>query len=222
MIFLAILSGLLAALFLVMLFVGLSFLPPGKTKLWQELERMKAALSKRHPELTPIGRHELEIISNGQQKHKIRRWLSTSAEGVYTTIFNEPVAAYSYKQFPGKKNSSILFVKTAEHEYAYLNRKNETRLYIDQQEVGYISQQGVLTGKRTGKVLAQLAPPKGQLLPVKVGEREIGSINQKAATGVKGLSERAFEFLLPDISEKEEQLFLAISLREMIGKVLRP
>ena len=55
-----------------------------------------------------------------------------------------------------------------------------------------------------------------------LGDREIGSINQKAATGVKGLSERAFELLLPDISEKEEQLFLAISLREMIGKVLRP
>ncbi len=222
MIFLAILSGLLAVLFVILLFMGLSFLPPSKNKLWQELERMKAALIKRHPELTPIGRQELEIMSNGQQKHQVRRWLSTSAQGVYTTIFNEPVAAYSYKQFPGKKNSSILFVKTAEHEYAYLNRKNETRLYIDNQEVGSISQQGVLTGKRTGKVLAQLAPPKGQLLPVKVGEREIGSINQKATTAVKGLSERAFEFLLPDISEKEEQLFLAMSLREMIGKVVRP
>lgn len=221
MIFLAILSGLLATLFVILLFLGLSLLPPSKNKLWEELERMKTALSKRHPDLTPIGRHELEIISNGQQKHLRRRWLSTSAQGVYATIFNEPVAAYSYKQFPGKKNSAILFIKTAEHEYAYLNRKNETILYIDNQEVGYISREGVLTGKRTGKVLAQLAAPKGQLLPVKVGEREIGSINQRETTAVKGLNERAFEFLQPDISEKEEQLFLALSLQKMVEKVVQ-
>lgn len=221
MIFLAILSGLLAALFIILLFLGLSFLPPSKTKLWQELERMKAALIKRHPDLTPIDRHELEIVSYGQQKHQRRRWLSTSAQGVYTTIFNEPIAAYSYKQFPGKKNSTILFIKTAEHEYAYLSRKNETTLYIDNQEVGYINYKGVLTGKRTGKVLAQLAAPKGHLLPVKVGEREIGSINQKGTSAVKGLNERAFEFLQPDISEKEEQLFLALSLQNMVEKAVR-
>lgn len=220
MIYLAILTALFVALALTLTSLIIDNIAPNKKKMMAELEKMKADLKTWAGDLTPINRAEMEIFSRGQQKHVLRRGVSTTAKGIYTTIFHEPVAAYSYRQFAGKQKSALMYAKTAEHEYAYIVRKGLTTLYIDGQEVGEINEEGILKGARTGKELAKVQAEHSSLLPVIVGSREIGSIARKPGSGVKGLNDRAFELLKPDINDKEEQLFIALALKELVSQVV--
>ena len=220
MIYLSILTALFVALALVLTGLLIGNLAPNRKKMMAELDRMKAELKTWAGDLAPINRSEMELFSMGQQKHVLRRGVSTTAKGIYTTIFHEPVAAYTYKQFAGKQKSALLFARTAEHDYAYLTHKGQTSLFIDGQEVGSLNADGVLKGLRTGKELARVQAEKAALLPIVVGEREIGSISRKSTSAVKGLNDRAFEFLKPDINDKEEQLFLALALKELVSQVV--
>ncbi len=220
MIYLTILTALFVALALVLSLLLIGNLSPARKKMMAELDRMKTELGSWAGHLTPINRSEMELFSLGQQKHVLRRGVSTTAKGIYTTIFHEPVAAYTFKQYAGKHKNSLLFARTAQHDYAYLTHKGNTTLFIDGQEVGQLQADGVLKGIRTGKELAKVQSEKSALLPVVVGEREIGSISRKPASSVKGLNDRAFEYLKPDISDKEEQLFLALALKELVGQVI--
>jgi hypothetical protein len=59
------------------------------------------------------------------------------------------------------------------------------------------------------------------MLPVTVGNKEVGSLTKKQANAEKGLQDRAFEFLANEMNDKEEQLFLALILEELVNRTLR-
>ena len=219
---LAALAGLLVVGGLVMATILAGNMAPNQKRLKMETQRMKEDMDKWMTDLVPLDQKELELFSLGQDKQVLRRGISKTAKGIFTTIYHEPVVAYSYREYLGKKDkpNALLFARTAEHEYIYWIRKGKAALFIDGQEVGQLSAEGRLTGKRTGKELASLQGPVENLLPVTVGGREVGSLTQKRSDGKKGLYERAFEYLREDLNEKEEQLFLALAIKELVGRSL--
>ncbi len=220
MMILAAMAGLLVVGGLALATVLAGNMAPGKKRLQMETQRMKEDMNKWVGELVPLNQEELELFSLGQDKQVLRKGVSTTAKGIFTTIYHEPVVAYSYRQYLGRKGqpNALLFARTAEHEYTYWIRKGKATLFIDDQEVGQLSAEGQLKGKRTGKILASVQGPKEKLLPVLVGGREVGSLTQKKSDGKKGLHDRAFEYLREDLSDKEEQLFLALAIQELVGR----
>lgn len=222
MIYLAILAGTLVIGGLALTSLVAKNMAPGNKRLAMETERLKEDMDTWITKLVPIDKEELELFSLGQDKQVLRKGVTTTAKGIFTTIYHEPVLAYSYRQYLGKaeKPNALLYARTAEHEYIFWIKKGTATLFIDSQEVGTLSRDGILKGKRTGKVIAQLKPGKEAMQPVEIGGKEVGNLTTSIVKAEKGLHERAFSFIRPDISDKEEQLFLALALEELVKRAV--
>lgn len=220
MLFLVILSILFVVGLLLLFNLVAANMAPRRSKRAAEVKRLAADMNQWVDSLVPLDREELELFSLGQDKQVLRKGVRTEAKGIFTTIYHEPVVAYSYRKYLGKKGDDVLYARTANHEFVFWKHKDKVDLEIDGQEVGTLRPDGILYGRRTGKELARLGQqPVQQYLPVKVGEREVGSLSTKSGT-TRGLHDRALEFLKPDLSDKEEQLLLALVVRELVRRTV--
>ena len=224
MVYLAVLAGILIIGGLGLTSVITKNMAPSAKRLAMEQQRLKEDMDQWAGQLVPINKEELELFSWGQEKQVLRRGITTTAKGIYTTIYHEPVLAYSYREYIGKpeKRNALLYARTSEHDFVYRIRKGIGTLFIDGQEVGTLSREGVLRGKRTGKAIAERASVDQQaMMPVTVGNREVGSLSIPEQNQKKGLHDRAFNFLKPDLNDKEEQLFLALALEALVKEVVK-
>lgn len=193
---------------------------PSRRKRRALVQEIRQDMDKWAGELIPLDREELELFSPSQQKNVLRKGVGMRAKGVFTTIFQEPVLAYSYRRFLGKKVNDLLYARTAKHEYVYWTRNGETTLEIDGQEVGRLAPEGVLYGRRTGREIARLqagdtTSASSPYLPILVGDKEVASLSTKDVDP-KGLQEKAFAFLRDDLDEKEQHLLLSLAARALV------
>ena len=221
MIILLILSVLLVAALLYMFNQWSSHRMPRKKHRARVLSELQEDMEAWSPQLIKMDKEELDLFSLTQDKQVVKTsGAGKTAKGTFTTIFNEPVVSYSYRRFLGKQVNELLYARTAEHDYVYWTEKGKTKLEIDQQPVGTLEGKRLL-GERTGKELARIATEaRENYLPVSVGNREVGALTNLPTTSSDGLSQRAFEFIPEDLTEKEEQLLLSLAVRELVGRTL--
>lgn len=216
MAFLTILLLLITVGGLGFLFTVLTKFSPGEKRIREELKRMKTDMDGWVEELVPIDRKELELFSLTQIKNSMKKRFTTSGKGIYTTIFEEPIVAYSYKKYLGKNAHALLYCRTSEHEYAYWIRPKGVQVVIDNQLVGTYKDNGVLYGAESKKMLARINRGDKKISPVVVGEREVASMVKALPPAKDDISTRAFQFVRDDLTEEEEKLLLSISLLEMV------
>lgn len=214
--FLTILFLLIVAGGLGLLFTVLTKFSPGEKRIREELKRMQQDMDGWAGELVPIDRKELELFSLTQIKNSLKKRFTTSGKGIYTTIFEEPIVAYSFKRYLGKNAHALLYCRTAEHEYAYWIRPKGVQVVIDNKLVGTFMDNGVLYGAGSKKMLARINRDNKEMAPVVVGEREVASVVKALPPGKKDISARAFQFVRPDLTEHEEMLLLSVSLLELV------
>ncbi len=214
---LAILSLIVAVIGIVLLTQMLNLFQPGERKMQQEVNLMRLDMQKWVGELVPIDKKELELFSLSQIKQVLRKRWTTTAKGIFTTIYNEPIIAYSYKQFLGRGRHALLYARSASHEYAYWIRPKGVQVVIDNKLVGTYKD-GTLLSAKSGKPIAILQQAReNALLPVRINNREVGSLVAADPTSSK-VSQRAFEFLKNDMTEEEETLLLSLSVLELVNR----
>ena len=199
-----------------LLFTVLTKFTPGEKRIREELKRMQEDMDSWAGELVPIDRKELELFSLSQIKNSLKKRLTTSGKGIYTTIFEEPVVAYSFKRYLGKNAHALLYCRTAEHEYAYWIRPKGVQVVIDNKLVGTFQDNGVLYGVNSKKILARINREGKDIAPVVVGEREVASVVKALPPGKSEISTRAFQFVRQDLTQEEEMLLLSVSLLELV------
>lgn len=193
---------------------------PSKKRQLMEVKALAADMDTWVDKLIPLDKGELDLFSLSQDKQIIKTGLGTTAKGVFTTIFQEPVVAYSYKRYLGSKPNELLYARTGEHTYIYWTKNGQTELLIDEQPVGRIEQK-VLFGAKSGKEIARISDTARQnYLPVKVGTREVGALNTERPSAKDALSQRAFQFIPEDLNDQEEQLFMALVTIELVKQSL--
>ncbi len=193
---------------------------PSKKRQNAAIKELAADMDTWVDKLIPLNKAELDLFSLSQDKQLIKTGLGTTAKGVFTTIFQEPVVAYSYKRYLGSKPNELLYARTGEHTYVYWTKNGQTELHIDEQAIGRIDQK-VLYGAKSGKELARITTTARQnYLPVKVGTREVGALNMEKPKGKEAVSQRAFQFIPEDLSDQEEQLFMALATLELVKQSL--
>jgi len=216
MAFLTILLLLITLGALGLLFTVLTKFNPSEKRIREELKNMRTEMDSWTEELVPIDRKEIELFSLSQIKTSIKKRLTTSGKGIYTTIFEEPIVAYSYKKFLGKNPHALLYCRTAEHEYAYWIRPKGVQVVIDNQLVGTYKSDGILYSPDQKEKLAQVKRHDQAISPVLIGEREVASMVKALPPGKGEVSPRAFQFVREDLTEEEEKLLLSLSLLEMV------
>lgn len=205
--------------------VGLLFLmrvmadfQPGERKLQADLKKMREEIAQYGGELAPISKEELDLFAVDQVNRVLKKRAVLTAKGIFTTIYHEPVAAYSYKRYVSSKLNALLYVRTSEREFVYRFKGKEVQIVVNGQPLGTIKENGVLYSARDGKLLARVNPETAGLLPVVTKERELGSITATLPSGKPALRTRAFEFVKDNLNDEEEKLFLSIALMELVRR----
>ena len=205
--------------------VGLLFLlrvmadfQPGERKLKADLQKMREEIAQYGGELAPINKEELDLFAVNQVNRVLKKRAVLTAKGIFTTIYHEPVAAYSYKRYVSSKLNALLYVRTAEREYVYRFKGKEVQIIVNGEPLGTIKENGVLYSAHNGKSIARVNPETSGLLPVVTQERELGNITAVQPAGKAALNTRAFEFVKDNLSDEEEKLFLSIALMELVKR----
>ncbi len=216
--------------FLVMIVLGIYFMSkgfrnfrPSKKKVQKDLKKMKAEMDTWAEELVPIQKGDLELFSLNQLKKNVRKSVSTTAQGIYTTIFNEPIVAYSYRKYaaPKGKLDALLYARTANHEYAYRMKDDKIQLVIDNHLIGSIQQNGELLSATSRKPIAKLQKSIAENMPIVINNKEVANVVQALPSGKTELNQRAFEFVANDLDQEEEKLLLSLATLELVQRSLK-
>lgn len=206
-------GGLLAILALYFAYFALIHFQPGKGKIRTDLKKMKDEIAPFIEELIPWNKEELELLSSNQVKQKISRGIITTSEGVFNSIYHEPLIAYSYKKYISSKSDEIIYARTSNHEFVYRTKKGSTELIIDNQKVGIINKQGLLHGGRKKRLLARINKNENELeLPIIIGNKERGTLMKPESDSI---NPRAFQFV-GEMGKNEEAVFLSLAVLELV------
>jgi len=194
---------------------------PGNKKIQTDLKKIQEEIDSLSIDLVPLDVEELEQVSYGQELQTAKRRFTKSGRGVFTTIYHEPVIAYSYKKYAGSKIQGLIFAKTTQYQFAYLIRKNGVQVVLNKDLLGTFQEDsGVLyDGGRRKVALAQISKGPEGIDPVVIGKREVASLNP-INLGKEVLSQRAFAFIKSDINVEEIRLFLSVAVLRMVKSVM--
>ncbi len=219
LLYLLLVFGLLGLAGIYLAIKALANVKPSVQRLKNDLANMRAALDKLNLELAPITREELDLFALEQVQSLTKKQPVFTARGVFTTIYHEPVAAYSFKRYVSRKLNALLYVRTSTQEFVYRFQDKDVQIVLNDKPLGTIKPNGALYSAADGKIVARLHQEVAGLLPVVTRDRELGSINTGTATDKKGLNSRAF-LNVNDMNTDEEVLFLSLSLLELVKRAV--
>lgn len=195
-------------------------MPPSKGRLNKDLDKMRTELKPWVEQLVPWNREEMELFSLNQINQTIKKSVATTAKGMFTSIYHEPMLAYAYKKYVSANLNALLYIRTAKHEFVYRIKKDKIQIMADGHAIGTLKEDGVLYGTRRNQPLASIGQNKDKLLlPVVVKDREIAHlINPKLASQA---NPRAFDLLSDNMTEEEETVFLALGALEVVQSSIK-
>jgi hypothetical protein len=118
------------------------------------VQKMEAELSASQGNLVPWATDTMSLLcANPIEQHKKGLFLQTSHSGVMGTIYQEPVANYTKTEL-GK--SYLLMVKTLADTYLYRKTTAQTEIWVNQELIGVLVGDSILSGDNKGRLLAQL------------------------------------------------------------------
>ena len=210
-------------LFIVLTLFGLKALArywrdfqPSKRRVREDLARMKAELEPWLPDLVPLDRKELELLSVNQIQFTRKKRMGSKAKGIFTSIYHEPMIAWSYKRYLSPGQNALLYARTARHEFVFRITPKNTQVAIDADYVGQLMPDGRLLDSRGKKQLGRLGnPEKSGLLPIVIRERELGSLVPAQLQDTP--NPRALEFV-SKMEPEEEPLFLSLAILQMVDR----
>jgi hypothetical protein len=203
----------LAVVSMYLLYKMLTNFPPSHGRMQRDLQKLKADISVWFGDLVPWDADEMERLSFNQLNRKVSKGMVTTGKGIFTSIYHEPMIAYSFKKYVGKKQEVLLYARTSHHEYAYHLRGNEAEVWMDSQPLARLRTDGTLVGPRN-QVLGRLQKSaENKLLPAVVNDKEVANLVNPALAA--RVNPRAFEFLKP-MQPDEEAVLLALAIPEMV------
>lgn len=205
----------------VLLARGLKNFMPGDKRLFQDLQQLKEEMKEWKPDLVPISSEELDAFSFDQVQRSVRKRFGKTAKGAFTTIYHEPILAYSYKEYSGPRHKAILYAETKDKSYSFIKDKKGVRIAAGQRQLGILKEDGTLYSAKGGNAIATIGQPANRLLPVSTADRELGSLVDVPADADEALGQRAFQFVPDDLAEQEKDVFLALATLELVHRSLK-
>lgn len=187
---------------------------PGRSKIKADLQKMKAEIQPFIDELIPWTKEELELLSANQINIKIKKSIVTTAKGIITSIYHEPLIAWSYKRYVSPERNAVIYARSAHREFVFRIKKDKTEIKIDGHVIGTLRKNGVLYSSKTNRLMARINRQDDELLlPILVGEKEVASLINPQLNGKT--NPRAFEFL--EVNNKEEEaILLSLAIFEFV------
>lgn len=181
------------------------------SRAWKRtLEKLQARLrSQAAGALVPWDEEMLGLLS--LNRHKVKKpgfWDSTS-EGVFSSIYQEPVLAYA-GQTSG--NTAAYVARTSAKEFVFRQKEKETEIWINNQPFAVFINGTLLTAGRSSQILARLDASEGESQwPVLLNDKAAAAITNPGRLATAGPNPRALT-LLRKVTPEEEDALLALVL----------
>jgi hypothetical protein len=186
---------------------NISFNP--ESKAWKmTIGRLRERLNtKVAPNLIPWDHEMLPLLSMNKSKAKKPGFFDSVEEGVFTTIFQEPVLAY-VTQKSGK--DSVTVARTSDREIIFRKKGDkETEIWLNGQPFALYTEGKLIAAGRQNNLLAYLENREGQELAVVIGNKTaaaLGNPERQSGPNPRALS------LVKDVDAQEENMLLAMTL----------
>lgn len=211
----AVIAGLTMMAIFAMYMVLTNF-APGQSKVAQDVEKMKSEIQPWIDELIPWKSKELDLLSFNNINKQIKKGIVKTAKGVLTSIYQEPLVAYSFKQYFGNKKNGVLYAQTADRAFEYRVREDRVEVTVDGQPLGTIKPDGRFYAAANNLLTARINRTSDELtLPIIVKDREVAAMIKKGKADKVSSTTRAFEFVNP-VEANEEEPVLALTLWEVL------
>ena len=173
-----------------------------KKTVLQLQERVRAQVAGA---LVPWDGEMLGLLSLNRAKVKKPGWWDSTSEGVFTSIYQEPVFAYA-GQVSG--NTAVYIARTSAKEFIFRQKEKETEIWINNNPFAVFINGMLLAAGRSSQVLAQVTTdPAEAQWPVSIGNSPVAAINNPARANDAGPNPRAVTLLRKVTQEEEDALF---------------
>ncbi len=200
------------------MYMMLTNFTPGQSKVQGDVDKMKSEIQPWTEELVEWKKEELNLLSFNNINKQIKKSIVKTAKGVLTSIYQEPLIAYSFKQYFGNKKNAILYARTADREFQYRIREKAVAVSVDGQPLGLIQKDGRLLDPETKQLTARISRTDDELiLPIIIRDREVAGLLKPVAGQPLSSTDRAFEFVNP-VEQTDEELVLSLSIWEILRK----
>jgi len=161
------------------MYMMLSNFTPGQSKVQTDVDKMKSEIQPWMEELVDWKNEELNLLSFNNINKQVKKGIVKTAKGILTSIYQEPLIAYSFKQYFGNKKNAILYARTADREFQFRIREKAIAVSVNGQPLGLIQEDGRLLDPNTKQLTARISRTQDELtLPIIIKDREVSSTYQ--------------------------------------------
>jgi len=187
---------------------------PGPTRVRKEVEKLLSSFKPMFSELVPIDAKELELFSHSHVKQEAKGGLSKTAKGIVVSIYEEPLVAYAYKRYNGKKENAVLLVRTANREIFFRIRNQQVQVTLNNQAIGIIERNGVLYSPGNFQPMAKIEKKgRTESFPINVEGKEVATMIPKDPS--MKVYQRALQFV-GELNQREELLLIIMLIWDVV------
>lgn len=184
-----------------------------ESQAWKKtMEALRARLrAQAAGALVPWDGEMLSLLSLNRSNVKKPGFFNSASEGVFTTIFQEPVLAYVRQQ---SGQTGVILARTSNREFTFRLKGKETEIWINGQPFGVYVDGSLLAAGRGSRLLARVESGRDKSqFPVLIGNSTAAAIaNPEKADSP---NPRALT-LLRALSEEEENALLALTILTVV------
>lgn len=201
-------SLIVGAFYLIAKFLGQINLNP-ESQAWKKtLEGLRDKVKAQAAgALVPWDKEMLSLLSLNRSNVKKPGFFNSTAEGVFTTIFQEPVLAYAEHKIGG---TGVIIARTSDREFIFRLKGKETEIWLNGQPFSVLVEGSLLAAGKTSRLLARIEKKPDEVqFPVLLGDVVAASIANPALADSP--NPRALT-LLREVSAEEESVLLALTV----------
>ncbi|MDQ3017789.1 MAG: hypothetical protein M3R25_13845 [Bacteroidota bacterium] len=193
-------------------------LSPGVKRINADLAFMRQLLKPMTDQIIPWeSEHELELLSLKHEIKSQKQGLDKVLSGSLYSIYYEPMVVFAYKDYIKGSREALLCTRTRNNEFIFRIKKRDVDVYLNGNQVAVIDQNNVMISLRSKEVLARIKPYSNDLLAVMIRNKDVGHLFDPSRP--HSPQQRAFT-LIQDLVEEEERILLAVSLFELVTRLL--
>lgn len=180
-----------------------------ESQAWKKtLEELRARLrAQAAGALVPWDKEMLALLALNRSNVRKAGFFNSTAEGVFLTIFQEPVLAYVTQK---SSNTGVIVARTSDREFIFRLKGKETEIWLNGQPLGVLVDGSLLAAGKTSRLLAQIEKKIGEAqFPILLGNAVAASIANPALADSP--NPRALT-LLREVSSEEESILLALTI----------
>jgi hypothetical protein len=200
----------------------LTNLRPSVKKIANDVKKMKALMAPTTSKLVPWSIEEMSLLSLEQVDRFKKKRITTVVQGTLVSIYQEPMATYTYKRYASRKENALIFARTSNRSFEYRIKDGTIQIKVNNELIGELRTNGVLYQNK--RMLARINQSVEGYNPIflldrKGNMKELGHVADKK--NEEAINPRALQLVDNKMNKQEADVFLSLALLDVIYKSVK-